>query len=137
MISGELVALYSGYKFVGDAEIDEHEKDCENNPELDEATRLKCAVYRYSSPYGYTIDVPYELSGSYRTTVGFKANHSFRNNCGFIAIDHPRSGFITGIVALQDIKMGEEIFTYYGYEVQVPQFKWYFDLKEEFEKGLV
>ena len=87
---GELVALYSGMKFIGDEEMDLREESCDDNPDLTAEIRTQCATYRYSSPYGFSIDLPAEKASSYRTTLGFKANHSFRNNCGFIAIDHPR-----------------------------------------------
>ena len=83
--------MYSGLKFIGDDEMDLRERNCDQNLNLDEAVRFKCSTYRYSSPYGYSIDLPHEWSDTYRATVGFKANHSFNNNnCGFIAIDHPR-----------------------------------------------
>ena len=87
---GELVALYSGMKFIGDEEMDLREESCDDNPDLTAEIRTQCATYRYSSPYGFSIDLPAEKASSYRTTLGFKANHSFRNNCGFIAIVHPR-----------------------------------------------
>ena len=130
------MALYSGLKFIGDEEIDSRVKSCEDNPGLSAEVRTQCATYRYSSPYGFSIDLPHEVASSYRTTLGFKANHSFRNNCGFIAIDHPRFGFITGIAALRNVSKDEEIFVHYGYQVERPEFKWYFDLKEKFDKGL-
>jgi hypothetical protein len=115
MASGELAALYSGMKYIGDEEIDLRQESCERNPR----TASRCATYHYSSPYGFSIDVPAELAGSYDTTLGFKANHSFRNNCGFVAFDHPRFGFIVGIVALADVVEDEELFVYYGYQVPV------------------
>jgi SET domain-containing protein len=68
--------------------------------------------------YRFTIDIPQEYADSYRATLGFKANHSFRNNCGFTAVDHPRFGFINAIVALKDVAKDEEIFAHYGYEVK-------------------
>ena len=79
---------------------------------------MNCATYRYSSPYGFSIDIPAEFSNAYRASLGFKANHSFRNNCGYVAFDHPRFGFVNGIVALKDVAKDEEIFTDYGYEVK-------------------
>jgi hypothetical protein len=39
--------------------------------------------------------------------------------------------------ALQDISKDEELFVYYGYQTKLPELKWYFDLKEKFEKGLL
>ena len=47
-----------------------------------------------------------------------------------------RFGFVVGIVALQNVSKDEEIFVYYGYQVERPEFKWYFDLKERFDNGL-
>ncbi len=134
---GELVALYSGMKYIGDEEIDLRESNCENNINLDKISRINCATFRYSSPYGFSLDVPEPYSNSYRATSGFKSNHSFRNNAGFVAFDHPRFGFIISIFALRDIDQDEEIFTHYGYQVKSPALDWYFELKEKFEKGLI
>jgi hypothetical protein len=135
--SGQLVSVYSGMKYIGDHEIDIRENSCEKNPDLDEDIRLACATYRYSSPYDFSLDVPNEYASSYRASLGFKANHSFRNNAGFYAFDHPRFGFVIAVVALKDIAKGEEVFTYYGYQVRSPAVDWYFELGEKFEKGLV
>jgi hypothetical protein len=124
-------------KYIGDEEIDLRESNCENNINLDKISRINCATFRYSSPYGFSLDVPEPYSNSYRATSGFKSNHSFRNNAGFVAFDHPRFGFIISIFALRDIDQDEEIFTHYGYQVKSPALDWYFELKEKFEKGLI
>jgi hypothetical protein len=50
---GQLIALFGGFKYIGDDEIDQLQDGCENNPNLSRESRLKCATYRYSSPYGY------------------------------------------------------------------------------------
>jgi len=97
------VALYSGMKYVGDEEMDLREENCDKNVNLTDEVRSRCAVYRYASAYGFYLDVPAEYSDTYRATLGFKANHSFRNNCGFVAIDHPRFGFVIGIAGLNFI----------------------------------
>ena len=137
LLIGQLVSLYSGMKYIGDEEVDIRENSCEKNMDLDEAIRLKCATYRYSSPYNFSLDVPDEYSNSYHATLGFKANHSFRNNAGFFAFDHPRFGFVIAVVALKDIAEGEEVFTYYGYQVRSPAIDWYFELQEKFDNGLI
>ena len=51
-------------------------------------------------------------------------------------MDHPRWGLIQGVAASRDIKAGEELFAYYGYQgPRFPHdFPWYFELKTKVEK---
>ena len=53
-------------------------------------------------------------------------------------MDHPRWGLIQGVVATRDIKAGEELFGFYGYNknkaVFPNDFPWYFELKTKVEK---
>ena len=54
-------------------------------------------------------------------------------------MDHPRWGLIQSVVATRDIKTGEELFGYYGYnqnQAMFPNdFPWYFELKAKIEKA--
>ena len=51
-------------------------------------------------------------------------------------MDHPRWGLIQSVLASRDIKAGEELFGYYGYERGMfpSDFPWYFELKSQIEK---
>ena len=51
-------------------------------------------------------------------------------------MDHPRWGLIQSVLASRDIKAGEELFGYYGYERGMfpSDFPWYFELKNQIDK---
>ena len=86
----------------------------------------------------YYIDLPLEVgrdTSLYQASLGHKVNHSFRPNCRYRRMQHPRWGEIMGIFSSRDIKAGEELLCNYGYEVDkylVPA--WYRDLWQR-EKG--
>ena len=80
----------------------------------------------------YYIDLPLEVgrdTSLYRASLGHKVNHSFRPNCRYRRMQHPRWGEIVAIFSSRDIRAGEELLCNYGYEVDkylVPA--WYRDL---------
>ena len=50
--------------------------------------------------------------------------NSFIPNCEFGEFHHPRFGLVPSIMAIHDIRAGEEIFVWYGYDLDYcPQ--WY------------
>ena len=101
--------------------------------ERQEAESCHLALGQYAPPWwGYPpdllIDVPEEYRSvvEYRTTLGHKANHSFRNNAEYAFVDHPVLGGIACLVATEDIDDDEEVFTHYRYgEIQLVQLPWY------------
>ena len=59
-------------------------------------------------------------------SLAHKTNHSFIPNCEFGEFLHPRFGLVPSILAIHDIGAGEEIFVWYGYDLDYcPQ--WYMD----------
>ena len=55
----------------------------------------------------YYIDLPLEVgrdTSLYRASLGHKVNHSFRPNCCYRRMQHPRWGEIVGIFSSRDIK---------------------------------
>ena len=73
--------------------------------------------------------------------LGPKVNHHFRANNSILGtMEHPRWGLIMTITPTRDIKSGEEIFIYYGYENERNSgefpidYPWYWDQKMALEK---
>ena len=65
----------------------------------------------------------------YRATLGHKFNHSFKfYKCKYGSADHPRFGLIKTVVAIENIKKGEELFVHYKYSEGNLVPKWYSDL---------
>ena len=84
--------------------------------------------------HGLLVDVggKYRSIVEYRTTLGHKANHKFKNHNTIYQkdIEHPVLGTIACVIATAEIDPGEEIFTNYNYSLEgaVP---WY---KEEYNR---
>merc|ERR1719150_1815621 len=75
-----------------------------------------------------TVDIPPALRSlaAYTASLAHKTNHSFVPNCEFDEFHHPRFGLVPCLRALHDIGPGEEIFVWYGYDLDYcPQ--WYMD----------
>ena len=73
------------------------------------------------------VDVPpaYSSLEIYRATLGHKACHHFQlRNSAFEEFEHPRFGRIMSVVAVKDIKEGEEIFVSYNYSLPLSP-PWY------------
>ena len=51
-------------------------------------------------------------------------------------MEHPRWGIIQTVTAIEDIKEGEELFTYYGYKKQdfPADHEWYWELEKLFKR---
>jgi len=63
------------------------------------------------------MDIPSELRDSsvYCATSAHKINHSFQPNCRFSRFNHPRFGPLPCVTTTQQVKEGEELFSYYRY----------------------
>ena len=79
---------------------------------------------------GLLVDVSQKYASitEYRTTLGHKANHKFKNHNTIYqkGIDHPVLGNIGCIIAITDIEAGDEIFTNYNYDLHTAA-QWYRD----------
>jgi len=124
--TGELVSLFSGLREI------KHGRAvtiC--------ATDEAWSDYRLTLDSLIDIDVPLELTtlDKYRATLGHKACHSFepKRNAKFDNLWHPRFGRIMSIVALRDIRLGEEILVKYGYDLRIAP-EWYKQLHQLLKK---
>ncbi len=90
--------------------------------------------------YNGLITLPPESDINPLSTLGPKVNHDFKfNNSAYIAVEHPRWGFILSVMARRDIKKGEEIFTNYGYKTKEDfplDYPWYWEAKSLHENEL-
>lgn len=59
----------------------------------------------------------YHPYSNYCASLAHKTNHSFIPNCEFSEFNHPRWGLVPCIEAMHDIAEGEEIFVWYGYDL--------------------
>ncbi len=72
------------------------------------------------------MDVPRACAdvSSYRASLAHKANHSFRPNCCYVAVDHPRFGRIPALKTLRLVSRDEELFAHYKYDMALAP-EWY------------
>ena len=63
---------------------------------------------------------------NYCASLAHKTNHSFIPNCEFGEFHHPRFGLVPCLQAIHSIAAGEEIFVWYGYELDYCP-AWYMD----------
>jgi len=79
------------------------------------------------------VDIPekYHAYSNYCASLAHKTNHSFVPNCEFDEFNHPRWGLVPCIQAMHDIAEGEEIFVWYGYDLDYCP-DWYL---EAWDKG--
>jgi len=86
--------------------------------------------FRLTLDKSVDLDIPPDmrLTSEYRATLGHKACHDFaKKNAAFQEFEHPRFGCVMSVVALRDIKPGEEVFVSYNYCIgSAPP--WYQDL---------
>ena len=62
----------------------------------------------------------------YRATIGHKVNdRTIQPMATYISIDHPRFGSIKAVKALQDIRKGQQVFSFYGYVHETTAPRWY------------
>ena len=84
------------------------------------------------------IPPPYWNVTNFRQSLGHKINHSFKfTNAKFGQAYHPRFGFlIRTIVAISNIRKGQELFVNYGYTLGSSVPEWYSALyKKEMGKN--
>ena len=88
----------------------------------------------------FIIHIPLLYRCAYLSCFLEQVNHDFRkNNSEYSNIEHPRWGATQGVRLTKNVKAGEEIFTFYGYEhgYAIPSdFPWYWELKRQVEKTL-
>lgn len=78
------------------------------------------------------LDIPPEMRDvkSYCATLAHKMNHSFKPNCKFGEIEHPRFGHIPTIVTSEPVDKDQELYVYYHYRLDdCPE--WYSSLWEQ------
>ena len=130
-VQGDIVSYYGGLKlFVKDKNFDNM-----TSGEITEACacHLSLGIYAPASwgfPRKLLLDVPekYRSLVEYRTTLGHKANHSFKNNAEYTAVDHPVLGGIACLVATTEIDVDEEVFAHYRYgNIDRVPVQWYVD----------
>ena len=63
----------------------------------------------------------------YSASLGHKVNHSFKPNCVFGSMFHPRWGRVRTVVTTSEVRRGEELLVDYGYDLlRCPD--WYRDM---------
>ena len=77
---------------------------------------------------GGVVDIPghFRSLTNYCASLAHKTNHSFIPNCEFGEFHHPRFGLVPCLQAIHSIAAGEEIFVWYGYELDYCP-AWYMD----------
>jgi len=70
---------------------------------------------------------------TYQATLGHKANHNFGSNIHFAWTETARFGLLLSFKTTVPIKKGEEIFSNYGYKMELAP-KWYRDDYKKFVK---
>lgn len=65
------------------------------------------------------VDIPLACidKNMYCASFAHKANHSFKPNCTYAAVRHPRFGRIPALCTLRAIRKGEELFSHYKYDM--------------------
>ena len=100
--------------------------------------RRHCRKYSVSlSYYDAAIHIPPEYDDiEFYPTLGPKVNHHFKlNNSIYHVAEHPRWGLIQSVSTKIDLKVGQELFTYYGYKKKSfpDDFPWYWEMKSKLE----
>ena len=115
---------------------------CFDNEEKSDEYRRDCNKYtiKLETWWKGHIALPPEMDVNPLPTLGPKVNHNFIiNNARYLESEHPRWGSILSVVPERDLKVGEELFTYYSYEHEGQQnfpldHPWYFTALEVIEK---
>ena len=116
IVCGELVSLFSGTKIYKDS-----------NKRSVKYGDDEWSDFRLTLDKSVDLDVGPDdrLCSQYRATLGHKACHSFTDkNSTFQEFEHPRFGRIMSVVAVKNIRQGEEIFVSYNYCVSMAP-EWY------------
>jgi len=121
--AGELISFYSG--FINTCESTNTFASLDRRRGLDniEMNKNSLAIFDIYQPdkkfQNLCVFVPEEYSstGHYRATLGHKANHSPESNARYTLFTaHPVFGSIMSIIALEDLKKGDEVLCNYGYK---------------------
>lgn len=139
LIKDQKFCFYSGYLYRNDLELDIYKKRYELNESLSMEDRRKGVTYSIATTISNAhINIPPELHGPghWYPTLGHKVQCGFHKqgaNAVFTDTEHPRYGNIVGLLALRDIKAGEEIFVDYGYKLKAApyDFPWYHEAKRK------
>jgi len=68
----------------------------------------------------------YHSYDNYQASLAHKLNHSFTPNCTWATADHPCFGFVPSVVAIEEVKAGEELTIHYMMDMEdAPE--WYMD----------
>ena len=115
--AGAVLAFYNGIR---------REKPQDSNP----AWREEENAYKIFDPTNKAgvVDIPghFRSLDNYCASLAHKTNHSFIPNCEFGEFHHPRFGLVPCLQAIHSIAAGEEIFVWYGYELDYCP-AWYMD----------
>ncbi|XP_023324584.1 histone-lysine N-methyltransferase SETD7 [Eurytemora carolleeae] len=111
--TGILVAMFNGIKY-----------ELVSNPasgidsEEEAYDRLSYNIHMPQDE-DFFLDIPplYRSLENYSASLGHKVNHSFKPNCRFSTIFHPRWGRIRAITSISPILKDEELFVNYGYDL--------------------
>jgi len=99
----------------------------------DSATTWQDNAYKIFDPTDKkgVIDIleKYQSISNYCASLAHKTNHSFLPNCEFSEIFHPRWGLVPCLVTRQEVKSGEELLVWYGYDLDYCP-DWYKDAWE-------
>lgn len=134
--------MYSLFLYRQPDQTKVYQDKCTYNTSKSDDYRRACKKYSLGiSYYGGLIDIPPELDVNPLPNLGPKVNHHFRKkNSAYSEIEHPRWGHIQSVTLLQDLKAGDELFTYYGYErgggkPEFPaDFPWYYETKMSLDR---
>jgi len=95
--------------------------------------QLQANAYKIFDPtnkHGVIDILPeYQSLERYRASLAHKTNHSFLPNCEFAEVLHPRWGFVPCVMTREDVKRGDELTVWYGYDLDYCP-DWYKDAWE-------
>ena len=112
---GELVMYYSGLLW-NETEQALYTRNTYHNQTWEEWWDVMRNLMSFDGSVKIHIPEPYWNISNFRSTLGHKVNHSFKNAKTIYGnAFHPRFGNIRSIYAEKDITRGEEIFVNYGY----------------------
>ncbi len=82
------------------------------------------------------VDVPAECTNNstYCASLAHKANHSFRPNCRYVAVQHPRFGRVPALQTITHVAEDEELFSHYKYDMALAP-NWYQQAWEGIERS--
>jgi len=106
LTGGSLVAFYNGVRMVKG----------QPSPYKDTGYAIFLEWVERGKKSGEHMDLPPEFHSSenYTATLGHKLNHSFVPNCEWSNAVHPCYGLVPSVVAMMDIKEGEELTVNYA-----------------------